>query len=104
MPMVYNKSTGRRCALPQKATGLPKGASMKDGLLGSVPPEPYRVDRSIVLVGSAFGESDEKAFWFSRTPLERLEALEYLREIAFGYDPATTRLQRVLETAEFPPR
>jgi len=64
----------------------------------------YRLDRSIVSVGGAFDESDEKAFWLTRTPLERLEALEYLREIAFGYDPATCRLQRVLEIAEFPPR
>jgi hypothetical protein len=77
---------------------------MRDSLLGRASPEPYRVDRSIVSVGSAFGESDEKAFWLSRTPLERLEALEYMREIAFGYDPTTSRLQRVLEIAEFPPR
>jgi len=68
--------------------------------LGAFP----RVDRSIVTQGCALGDSDEKAFWLSRTPLDRLEAVELLREIAFGYDPATTRLQRVLETAEFPPR
>ena len=77
---------------------------MRDALLSKASPEPYRVDRSVVITGSAFGESDEKAFWLSKTPLERLEALEYLREVAFGYDPATSRLQRVLETAEFPPR
>jgi len=34
-----------------------------------------RVDRSVVTVGSAFEESDEKAFWATRTPLERLEAV-----------------------------
>jgi hypothetical protein len=62
------------------------------------------VDRSAVKTGSAFGESDEKAFWLNQTPLDRLEAVELLREIAFGYDPTTARLQRVLETAEFPPR
>ena len=63
-----------------------------------------RVNRSFVTVGNVLDESDEKAFWLSKTPLERLEALELLREIAFGYDPVTTRLQRVLETAEFPTR
>jgi hypothetical protein len=62
------------------------------------------VDRSVVTVGSALGESDEKAFWLSKTPLDRLEAVELLRQIAYGYDPTTTRLQRLLETAEFPPR
>lgn len=61
-----------------------------------------RVNRSFVTVGNVLDESDEKTFWLSRTPLERLEALELLREIAFGYDVVTTRLQRVLETAEFP--
>jgi len=68
--------------------------------LGAFP----RVDRSTVTVGNVSGESDEKAFWLSKTPLDRLEAVELLRQIAFGYDPTTTRLQRVLETAEFPPR
>jgi len=63
-----------------------------------------RVDRSIVTVGSALDKSDEKAFWLSKTPLDRLEAVELLRQIAYGYDPTTTRLQRVLEIAEFPPR
>ena len=63
-----------------------------------------KVDRSVVTVGDAFGESDEKAFWAGRTPLERLEAVELYREIAFGYDSSTARLQRILETAEFPPR
>jgi hypothetical protein len=77
---------------------------MSDSLSSGASSDPHRVDRSVVIVGNAFGESDEKAFWLSRTPLERLEALEYLREMAFGYDPATSRLQRVLETAEFPPR
>ena len=62
------------------------------------------VDRSVITVGSVFEESDEKAFWLSKTPLERLEAVELYREIAFGYDPFTTRLQRVLEIDEFPPR
>ena len=63
-----------------------------------------KVDRSVVTVGNASGESDEKAFWLSKTPLDRLEAVELLRQIAYGYDPTTTRLQRLLETAEFPPR
>ena len=63
-----------------------------------------RVDRSVVTVGTDLNASDEKAFWLSRTPLERLEAMEFLREIAFGHDATTGRLQRVLEVAEFPPR
>lgn len=61
-----------------------------------------RVDRSIVRAGNAFDESDEKAFWLSKTPSERLKAMELLRQIAFGYDATTARLQRVLEASKFP--
>jgi hypothetical protein len=35
--------------------------------------------------------------------MERLEALEQMRQILYGYDPATTRLQRVLTVAERKP-
>jgi hypothetical protein len=60
----------------------------------------YRLDRSKLSVGSLDEPSDEKAFWLSKTPAERLRALEYLRQVAYGYDPDTTRLQRVLEVAQ----
>lgn len=63
-----------------------------------------RVDRSVVTVANLRDESDEKALWLAKTPLERLEALEMYREIAYGYDPLTARLQRVLEVVELPRR
>ena len=59
-----------------------------------------RLDRSAFSVGSLFDQPDEKAYWRSKTPLERLEALELMRQIIYGYNPATTRLQRVLEVAQ----
>ena len=59
-----------------------------------------RLDRSAFSVGSLSDEPDEKAYWQSKTPLERLEALELMRQIIYGYNPATTRLQRILEIAE----
>jgi hypothetical protein len=37
-------------------------------------------------------------YWHSRTPQERLWALEFMRQEAYGYDPATIRIQRVFET------
>ena len=45
-------------------------------------------------------DNDEMEYWLSKTPYERLDALETLRQIFYGYDPATTRLQRVLEIIE----
>ena len=56
---------------------------------------PIRVNRSAFSVGSLHDESDEKEYWLNRTPLERLEALEIIRQMVYGYDPATARLQRI---------
>jgi hypothetical protein len=39
-------------------------------------------------------------YWHSRTPQESLWALELMRQEAYGYDPATARLQRVLEIVQ----
>jgi hypothetical protein len=46
---------------------------------------------------------EDKTYWHSKSPKERLVALEYLRQVMYGYDPNTTRLQRVFEIATFPP-
>jgi hypothetical protein len=62
--------------------------------------EPLRVDRSAFRVDSLSDDSGERAYWRSRTPQERMEYLELLRQINYGYDPATARLQRVLEIIE----
>jgi hypothetical protein len=45
-------------------------------------------------------DDDEVAFWLSKTPSERLDAWETLRQIFYSYDPTTTRLQRVFEITE----
>jgi len=37
------------------------------------------VDRSIIKVEKAPGDSDDKAFWLSKTPLDHLDAVELLR-------------------------
>jgi hypothetical protein len=59
-----------------------------------------RVDRTAFRVDSLSDESDEKAYWKSKSPLERLAALELMRQVIYGYDPATARLQRVFEVAK----
>gem|GEM_PF-416705 len=42
----------------------------------------------------------EKIYWLSKTPYERLDALETMRQIVYGYDPTTTRLQRFFEVTQ----
>ncbi len=61
---------------------------------------PYRMDKTVFSVAALTDPSDEKVFWLSKTPAERLQALEFLRQIVYGYDPSSARLQRVLEIAE----
>lgn len=59
-----------------------------------------KVRRDVFEVASLFDESDEKEYWLSKTPQERLEAVELMRQIIYGYDPSATRLQRVLEITQ----
>ncbi len=60
-----------------------------------------KMDRTVVTIGSLHDESDEKAYWLSKTPLERLAALELMRQLVYGYEPhSAPRLQRILTIVE----
>ena len=58
-------------------------------------PEPC-VDRTAFSVVDLDDDSQERAYWRSRTPAERLAHLELLRRINYG-DAATGRQARVIE-------
>lgn len=62
--------------------------------------ETLKMDKSVLSVRSLSEESDEKAYWHAKTPHERLKAVELMRQIHYGYDPATTRIQRVLTVVQ----
>ncbi|CAN0331974.1 unnamed protein product [Phaeothamnion confervicola] len=64
-----------------------------------------RVERTLQ-VFSSFAEAEEsdRQYWWSQTAEARMAHLEELRRIAYGYDPATSRLQRFLEVVERPGR
>ena len=61
-----------------------------------------RIDRTAFKVFSSFEEAEEadRVYWHSRTPAERMIAVELMRQSAYRYDPATARLQRVFEVAQ----
>jgi hypothetical protein len=63
-----------------------------------------KVDRTKISIFSSFEESEkaEREYWRSRTPEERMLALEMMRRIAYGYDEDSPGLQRVLEITERP--
>jgi hypothetical protein len=41
-------------------------------------------------------EREDRLFWHSKTPEERLAAAEQLRQIAYGYDASTARIQAIV--------
>jgi len=45
-------------------------------------------------------DKDGRNYWAKKSYLERIEALEELRRIIFGYDPSTERLQRTLRITQ----
>jgi hypothetical protein len=63
-------------------------------------PDKYKLDRGVLETAELTSKSNDRQYWLSKTPDERFEALEILRQIAYGYDPATERLQRVFEVVK----
>ncbi len=57
-----------------------------------------KVDRTFVRV-TELNESDENQYWWSRTPQERLDAIEINRQVVYGYHANPPRFQRLLEVA-----
>jgi hypothetical protein len=63
-------------------------------------PDKYKLDRSRLETVKLTDKPNDRQYWLSKTPNERFEALEILRQIAYGYDPATERLQRIFEVVK----
>ena len=59
-----------------------------------------KMGKSFFAVAGSTEESDEAAYWQTQTPEARWQALELMRQVMYGYDPSTTRLERFFETAE----
>jgi hypothetical protein len=66
------------------------------------PLDAIRMDKTVFSVVSSFEEAEEadKAYWAAQTPAARLEALELMRQVVFGYDPLTARMERVIEVVK----
>ncbi|MGO9462628.1 MAG: hypothetical protein ACLQIB_10230 [Isosphaeraceae bacterium] len=68
------------------------------------PLESIRMDKRGLSVVSLYAESDEKEFWRTQSPTARLEALELMRQVVYGYNPISDRLERVLEVIKRTPQ
>ena len=60
------------------------------------------IQRDALTVASLLEKSDEQSYWLSKTPHQRMEAVELMRQIIYAYDPFATRLQRVFEVTQRP--
>jgi hypothetical protein len=60
----------------------------------------FKLNKSAFSVGRLGDDSDEKHYWLSKTSEERLQALEFLRQMNYGYPPSAPRLQRVFEVVQ----
>lgn len=58
------------------------------------------LNKKIVKVTSLDDIEEEKKCWISKSPLERIEAIEINRKMIYGQDRVTPRLQRFFETSE----
>ena len=61
--------------------------------------ERFAMDKTAFSVTTLANADDDEAYWRSKSPIERIEAIETMRQILYGYSPSE-RLQRVLEVAE----
>lgn len=65
--------------------------------------EKYRVDRTkiqVMTVEEMHADTSGLEFWRGKSLDERLEAMELLRQISYGYDATTARIKKVVEIAE----
>src|SRR3989338_3080971 len=59
----------------------------------------YKLNKKVVVI-SSLDETDEKDYWKSRTPTDRLKAIETNRRIVYGYAHTSPRFQSFFEVAQ----
>ena len=87
---------GKRRASPENPARGPAGfgrigrekrSLRKEKLVGK-----YKLNKKVVVI-SSLDETDEKDYWKSRTPTDRLKAVEINRRIVYGYARTSPRFQ-----------
>ena len=56
-----------------------------------------KIDKSAFSIVDLQDSNDEKKYWNSKSPQERVQAIEIMRKILYGEDATAGRLQRILE-------
>jgi hypothetical protein len=55
------------------------------------------MEKTIQVLPLTYKDKSDTLYWLQKTPAERFEALEMLRQRFYGYDETTQRFQRVIE-------
>ncbi len=64
------------------------------------PLEALRMDKTAFSVISLKDSGDDKEFWRTQSTAARLQALELMRQVIYGYDPISDRVERVFTVIE----
>lgn len=59
-----------------------------------------KIDKSSFSIAGFHESNDEILYWRSKSPQERVQAIEVMRKILYGEDATSARLQRILEITE----
>lgn len=62
--------------------------------------EEIKINKKVFDVIDLKEKKQEYKYWLGQSPNVRIQAIELLRKINYGYDPLTERLQRFFEIAE----
>lgn len=58
------------------------------------------LDKTVFSISSLDDNLEESSYWLSKTPQERIAAIELFRQINYGEDAVTQRLQRFFEVVK----
>ncbi len=64
----------------------------------------YKLNKKIIEVVSLTAPTNDDAYWATQSISARLRAVELMRQINYGINATSGRLQRVLEIAQREPR
>lgn len=59
-----------------------------------------KMDKTVFSTASLHDESDDTEFWRGQSHQARMEALEFLRQVMYGYNPDTDRIPRAIEVVK----
>jgi len=80
--------------MPDDGPAIPASKKLR------TPLDALRMDKTAFSVISLKDAGNDKEFWRTQSPAARLQALELMRQVMYGYDPISDRVERVFTVIE----